>query len=72
MTFDQYFSKWFMERGDKYPPEILQAIHISMKKCWDFQIMIEKIIKTGNINKAIKMADAFNHGKTLEEIGEIK
>lgn len=72
MTFDQNYDQWLAARGDKFPPEILKEIIAGMKRAWDFHVLVSGILKTGNINRAIRMTDAFRDGKTVEEIGAIQ
>ncbi len=72
MTFEQNYDQWLAARGDKFPPEILKEIRTSMKRAWDFHILVSGILKTGNIDRAIRMTDAFRAGKTVGEIGAIQ
>lgn len=72
MTFEQNFDQWLSARGDEFPPEILVEIRASMKRAWDFHILVSDVLDTGNINRAIRMNEAFKAGKTVEEIGAIQ
>ncbi len=72
MTFDQIFAQWFGAHCDEFPPEIMVQIRASMKRAWNFHILVSSILKTGNINRAIRMTEAFKAGKKVEEIGDIQ
>ena len=72
MTFDQNYDQWLAARGDKFPPEILIEIRASMKRAWDFHILVSGILKTGNISRGIRMTDAFRSGKSITEIEQIQ
>lgn len=72
MTFDQNYDQWLAARGDKFPPEILIEIRASMKRAWDFHILVSSILKTGNISRGIRMTDAFKAGKSITEIEKIQ
>ncbi len=72
MNFDQNYSDWLLTRGDDFPLEVLMEIRNSMKRAWDFHVLVSGILKAGNIERAIRMTDAFRAGKTVGEIGAIQ
>ena len=72
MTFEQNYDQWLADHGADFPPEVLIEIRNSMKRAWDFHILVSGILKRGNIDRAIRMTDAFRAGKTVGEIGAIQ